>query len=186
MSINAMLQEQRSRRTAMWRGARCPACGDKSLFARHLENTRGLLFFAVCIWGDIRPMMHHPISPFSLSDTLSCRSPYGRAGLYAAFMCIFIIFTVLSIIVAMLSLPIVKGAVVGLQWALHMHGFAPQNDPVEKELSMWIRTHKSANTARHRRPGRVSRRQCESRATARCRHTDCGAPRKQATENPDG
>ena len=39
MSIELMLEETRSRRAAMWRGARgqCPACGTKSLFAKYLK-----------------------------------------------------------------------------------------------------------------------------------------------------
>ena len=34
------------------------------------------------------------------------------------------IFSVLAVILTLISLPMVKGAVVGLQWALRMHGFA--------------------------------------------------------------
>lgn len=33
----------------------------------------------------------------------------------------------LSILLAMLALPAVKGALIGLQWALYMHGFDPRN-----------------------------------------------------------
>lgn len=136
MSINAMLQEQRSRRTAMWRGARgrCPACGDKSLFAKYLKVRGDCTSCGLHLGGhqadDAPPyftifIVGHIIVPVALLVERAYMPP-----LYVHF----IIFTVLSIIVAMLSLPIVKGAVVGLQWALHMHGFAPQNEPVEKEL----------------------------------------------------
>lgn len=126
MSIELMLEETRSRRAAMWRGARgqCPACGTKSLFAKYLK-VRDLCpscglhlgghqaddappYFTIFIVG-------HIIVPIALIVERAYMPP-----LYVHFL----IFSVLSVVVAMASLPIVKGAVVGLQWALRMHGFA--------------------------------------------------------------
>ena len=37
-----------------------------------------------------------------------------------------LLFTVLAVLVSLISLPIVKGGVVGLQWALRLHGFASE------------------------------------------------------------
>jgi len=42
-------------------------------------------------------------------------------------------FSVLSVIITLISLPMVKGAVVGLQWALRMHGFADTNTTFVEE-----------------------------------------------------
>ena len=136
MSSDAMLQPERSRRAAMWRGARgrCPACGDKSLFAKYLKVRETCPSCGLHLAGhqadDAPPyftifIVGHIIVPVALLVERAYTPP-----LYVHFL----IFTVLSIVVAMTSLPIVKGAVVGLQWALRMHGFAPHDESDEEEL----------------------------------------------------
>jgi len=39
-----------------------------------------------------------------------------------------VLFCLLAVLVSLISLPMVKGAVVGLQWALRMHGFAEDSE----------------------------------------------------------
>jgi uncharacterized protein (DUF983 family) len=112
----------------------CPQCGTKTLFRKYLKisdtcNACGLAlsghqaddappYFTIFIVG-------HVIVPVALIVERSYTPPlYVHA----------IMFCLLAIIVSLISLPLVKGAVVGLQWALRMHGFAsdgPENEKVE-------------------------------------------------------
>ncbi len=128
MSQKTMLMAAnfRSKKQAMWRGAlgKCPACNTRSLFAKYLKiadkcGGGGLVleghqaddappYFTIFIVG-------HIIVPVALIVERSYQPPLL---VHAAVFC------VLAIVVSLISLPIVKGAVVGLQWALRMHGFA--------------------------------------------------------------
>ena len=130
MSIEILLQEERSKKSAMWRGARgqCPACGEKTLFAKYLKVREHCSSCGLHLGGhqadDAPPyftifIVGHIIVPVALVVERAYMPP-----LYVHFL----IFSFLSIVVAMASLPIVKGAVVGLQWALRLHGFAPTDE----------------------------------------------------------
>ena len=126
MSIENLLQEERRKWPAIWKGmrAQCPQCGAKTLFSKYLKvsDTCGSCgldlsgheaddappYFTIFIVG-------HIIVPVALVVEKFYMPPlYVHA----------LIFCVLAVAVSLLSLPIVKGGVVGLQWALRMHGFA--------------------------------------------------------------
>lgn len=116
---------------AMWRGARgkCPHCGEGQLFHRYLKIVDECpscgtelhhqraddvpAYITIVIVGHILVglMLHLEMSwrvdPMMYLYTLL---PLG-------------------IILPLLMLPWVKGAAVGLQWALRMHGFGAQMDP---------------------------------------------------------
>jgi len=130
MTIEHLLKEERSRRAAIWRGLRgqCPQCGEKTLFRQYLKisnicNACGLNlsghqaddappYFTIFIVG-------HIIVPVALIvERLYTPPLYVHA----------LLFCVLAILVSLISLPMVKGAVVGLQWALRMHGFADNTE----------------------------------------------------------
>ena len=125
MSIEILLQEERKRGPAIWKGmqGKCPQCGEKTLFRKYLKisDTCGSCglelsgheaddappYFTIFIVG-------HVIVPVALVvEKLDMPPLYVHA----------LIFCLLSIAVSLISLPIVKGGVVGLQWALRMHGF---------------------------------------------------------------
>lgn len=137
MSIESMLVEKRRKGPAMWRGARgqCPACGEKTMFAKYLKVSETCGSCKLNLGGhqadDAPPyftifIVGHIIVPVALIVERAYMPPlYVHA----------LIFGILSIVVSLISLPIVKGAVVGLQWALELHGFAHEAALDEKEDS---------------------------------------------------
>lgn len=126
MTIEHLLREERSRRAAMWRGLRgqCPQCGAKTLFRQYLKISDRCGACGLNLSGhqadDAPPyftifIVGHIIVPVALIVERMYMPPlYVHA----------LLFCVLAILVSLISLPMVKGAVVGLQWALRMHGFA--------------------------------------------------------------
>jgi uncharacterized protein (DUF983 family) len=118
-------REQRSVAQAMFNGFcdRCPSCGNRGLFARFLKtedrcNYCGTEFhhhraddlpayLVVLILGHIMVglvLLVQEVADFGIWQQLSVIAP-------------------LSVVIAVLLLKPTKGAVVGLQWALRMHGF---------------------------------------------------------------
>jgi uncharacterized protein (DUF983 family) len=112
---------------AMLRGARgrCPACGEGRLFRRYLKVADHCPvcqealhhqraddappYFTIIIAG-------HLLVPLLIAFEVALRPPLW---VHAA------IWVPLTIGVCLALLPAVKGAIVGLQWALYMHGFDP-------------------------------------------------------------
>lgn len=115
---------------AMLRGfaERCPACGKGALFGRYLKV------------GDVCPAcgeeLHHQraddapayftifiVGHFIVAGVLSLEKAFAPPSwLHLA------IWLPLTLIATLLLLPRVKGALVGLQWALRMHGFGGTPD----------------------------------------------------------
>ena len=134
MSIEHLLREERSRRTAMWRGMRgkCPQCGAKTLFRKYLKISDTCSSCGLALSGhqadDAPPyftifIVGHIIVPVALIVERSYTPPlYVHA----------LVFCLLAVLVSLISLPMVKGAVVGLQWALRMHGFAPESEEIDE------------------------------------------------------
>ncbi|WP_342641877.1 DUF983 domain-containing protein [Rhodoligotrophos ferricapiens] len=120
---------------AMWRGAllSCPACGARTLYHRYLKISDACSacgeelhhhraddappYFTIFIVG-------HILVPIMLavertwSPPLLIQTP---------------VWLVLTLALTLLLLPIVKGSIVGLQWALLMHGFGLE--PAEQEMA---------------------------------------------------
>jgi len=112
---------------AMLRGAllRCPACGSGSIFAGYLK--------VVDECSDCGEALHHHraddappyftifiVGHIVVGLVLSIEMAY-RPALWVHGL----LWLPLTVILAVLFLPPVKGALVGLQWALLMHGFDP-------------------------------------------------------------
>lgn len=110
---------------------RCPACGEGRLYARYLKVNDECPacgealhhhraddappYFTIFIAG-------HLIVPLLMAMELAMKPPIW---LHLA------IWLPLTVIVCLALLPPVKGAIVGLQWALYMHGFDPAGSDVE-------------------------------------------------------
>jgi uncharacterized protein (DUF983 family) len=123
---------------AMWRGARgrCPSCGEGRLFARYLKVSDHCPscgealhhhraddappYFTIFIAG-------HLLVPMLLA--------FERAFTPALWVHVAVWLPV-TLAMCLALLPMVKGAVVALQWAMYMHGFdpnEPQDEPVRTE-----------------------------------------------------
>lgn len=111
------------------RGCRlkCPSCGLGQIFSSYLKVAHSCKacgeelhhhraddappYFTIMIVG-------HLIVPMVLLvETLYRPELWIHAALWLP----------MAILIAMLALPCVKGALIGLQWALYMHGFDPQD-----------------------------------------------------------
>ena len=112
---------------AMWRGARqkCPRCGSGALYTRYLKVSDHCAacsealhhqraddaptYFTIVIVG-------HVVVSLVLAVEVAYRPPLW---LHAA------LWLPLTVILALILLAPIKGALVGLQWSLLMHGFDP-------------------------------------------------------------
>lgn len=126
--------EKRSLLPAMWRGAcsRCPRCGEGKLFAsflktvRHCENCGEMIehhraddlpaYIVVFIVG------HVVVGAFMGVEMTTNLSTWQHLAIWVP----------LTIVMATALLQPVKGAAVGLQWALRMHGFGEEVETLEK------------------------------------------------------
>jgi len=116
---------------------RCPACGQGRLFRRYLKVADQCPscgealhhhraddappYFTIVIIG-------HIVVGLVLAVEMAYRPPLW---LHAA------LWLPLTVILALIVLPLIKGALVGLQWALLMHGFDPES---KDELESWGKT----------------------------------------------
>lgn len=131
IDITTSTQQPRSIGTAMARGAlfRCPACGRGRLFSSYLK--------VVHTCTSCSTELHHHraddappyftifiIGHFLIGGVLALERAYAPSSWVHA-----VIWLPLGVITSLALLPIAKGALVGLQWALGMHGFAPPTAP---------------------------------------------------------
>lgn len=116
---------ERATKPAMLRGAmlRCPACGEGKLFSKYLKVNDHC--------PNCNEALHHQRAddgPAYL--TILLVSHLGAPLLLACFvayrpsaMTLLLSFGLGAIVMSLLLLPVIKGAMVGFQWARQMHGF---------------------------------------------------------------
>lgn len=132
------LQPKRPVLSALLRGAalKCPACGVGPMFRRYLKVADHCShcgealhhqraddappYFTIAIVG-------HVVVGLMLAVEMAYRP---ALWLHAA------LWVPLTLILSLLLLPSVKGTLVALQWALHMHGFDPNSD---EEIGLAVR-----------------------------------------------
>ena len=118
---------------AMWNGfrCRCPKCGEGKLFSAFLKIAPACdrcgeefhhhraddlpAYLVVVIVG------HVSIGAFMGVEANSSLSTWQHLAIWAP----------LTVIMSLALLRPVKGAVVGLQWALYMHGFGGETDAID-------------------------------------------------------
>jgi uncharacterized protein (DUF983 family) len=118
---------------AMWRGfgLRCPACGEGRLFGSflkvsdrcpacgealfHQRADDAPAYFTIVIVGHV-----------IVGGVLSLERAFSPATWVHA-----LVWLPLTLLMSLWLLPRVKGTLVGLQWALRMHGFSDVGDPFD-------------------------------------------------------
>ncbi len=135
-SANAIALPERSIGQAMWRGARlkCPSCGEGKVFKAYLKVADNCShcgqelhhhraddappYFTMLIVGHI-----------IIGGVLSLENAYAPPSWVHA-----IIWLPALLIMSLVMLPPIKGALIGLQWALRMHGFSGEEDRPADEI----------------------------------------------------
>jgi len=124
---------------SVWRAIRlgwfkhCPNCGTGSIYRSFLKTTDTCQACKLNISGheadDAPPyftimIVGHIIVPL----VLLIERAYAPALWFHA-----IVFSTAAILMTLWTLPRVKGAIIGWQWALRMHGFSETNENSEKQ-----------------------------------------------------
>jgi uncharacterized protein (DUF983 family) len=123
---------ERPTKPAMLRGAmmRCPACGEGKLFSKYLKV------------NDYCPHCNEALHHQRADDgpaylTILLVSHLGAPLLLACFvayrpsaMTLLLSFSLGAIVLSLLLLPVIKGAMVGFQWARKMHGFEQRSSGI--------------------------------------------------------
>lgn len=132
MSVEIEIGEKRSIGDAMWKGVlcRCPRCGEGKLFRAYLKVDHACPAcgedFSHHRADDLPPYVAIFIVGHVLVGVMLHMEMVWRVHPMTY------IYTMvpLAIVLPLLMLPSIKGAIVGLQWALRMHGFDPDHhDP---------------------------------------------------------
>ena len=117
---------KRDTMSAMWRGTRhtCPSCGTGSLYARYLKVRDHCTNCG-------EALHHHRADDAPPYFTIFIVGHLAVAGVLAMEQAMkpsvwthIILWMPFVVICSLAMLPRIKGALVGLQWALRMHGFA--------------------------------------------------------------
>jgi uncharacterized protein (DUF983 family) len=124
--------DARSKRRAVWRGwrRRCPHCGEGHLFKGYVATEDSC---SAC--GE--ELHHHRADDFPAYLVMFI---IGHTLIPAFLMAYFwielgpwaqvLLWLPLTVVATLYLLPRVKGAVIGLQWALRMHGFGGHEEEV--------------------------------------------------------
>ncbi|MBP0578840.1 DUF983 domain-containing protein [Labrys sp. LIt4] len=123
--------EQRDAALAMRRGAfgRCPHCGKGKIFTSYLKVAPRC---SVC--GE--DLSHHRADDAPPYFTMLIVGHVVVAGILTCVIetemplwSLGVIFGTLTVVLSLVLLPMIKGAIIGLQWANRMHGFSGKADP---------------------------------------------------------
>lgn len=127
----AAVPSDRAVQPAMMRGAacRCPACGHGSLYSAYLKVEH-----ACRHCGEV--LAHHRADDAPAYFTMVIVGHFVVGGLLAVERAFspptwvqLAIWLPLTLVMSLALLPVVKGSLVALQWALRMHGFGAGEDP---------------------------------------------------------
>ena len=129
--LNQLGLPKRSSWQAMWRGfrCRCPNCGVGALFRGYLKPVETC---AVC-GEDLSHQRADDAPPyFTIVVVGHVIVPLMATVFFATELSVMThlaIWLPLTLIMSLALLRPIKGALIGLQWALYMHGFDKRSDP---------------------------------------------------------
>ena len=107
---------------------RCPSCGEGKLYASYLKVNERCPACGEELWhhraDDAPPYMvitivGHIVVPLLLAVEMA---------LHPVLWIHMVVWLPMTLILALVLLPPVKGALIGFQWAMRMHGFDPADD----------------------------------------------------------
>lgn len=112
---------------------KCPACGRARLFARYLKVRQACAFCGEELYhhraDDAPPYFTIFIVGHLIVPPLMWLEQTAQPAIWLHL----VLWLPLAVVLTLWLLPMVKGAVVGLQWANRMHGFDPDSDEREAE-----------------------------------------------------
>jgi len=123
-------QAERPLGRAIWRGmlCRCPNCGDGRLFGAFLKPVDRCAVCGEEIFhhraDDLPPYLvilvlgHLVVGGYMIADTLHHLPVWATLAIWVP----------ITILAALMIIQPIKGGVIGLQWALRMHGFGGHDD----------------------------------------------------------
>jgi len=122
----------RSVANAMWRGAlcKCPNCGEGSLFRAYLKVRNECPACGQELFHHRADDLPPYVAIFIVGHLLVAIMLHMEMTWHVSPLTHLSIMVPLAIVLPLAMLPSIKGAIVGLQWALRMHGF----DPRQREL----------------------------------------------------
>lgn len=110
---------------------RCPACGNGRLFGAFLKPVDACAKCGADMHhhrsDDLPPYIviviigHVALGGFMMTDMVFDMSPWAHLAIWAP----------LTVLSALLTIQPVKGGVIGLQWALRMHGFGGEREDID-------------------------------------------------------
>ncbi len=118
---------------SLWRGARrnCPACGRSGVFARFLKVRDACAACGEALYHHRADDAPPYFTIFIVGHLILLPVMWLELAAQPAVWLHMILWLPLAVLLSVWLLPVVKGAVVGLQWANYMHGFDPNSDERE-------------------------------------------------------
>lgn len=122
--------EDRSVIASMWRGftCRCPNCGEGRLFAGYLTVARECDHCGEDFTGEEAHDFPPYITVFIVAHIIGTVIMIAEATFDWSMLTHILVWSVLTLVLCFAMMKPVKGAVVGLQWALRMAGFGDEPD----------------------------------------------------------
>ncbi|WP_162787188.1 DUF983 domain-containing protein [Notoacmeibacter marinus] len=118
---------------AMLRGAamRCPSCGEGKLFASYVKTVDRCEHCDESIFHHRADDLPAYLVVFIVGHIVVGAYMGAEAIVDWSMVTHMVVWSVVTILSVIAMLPPIKGAVVGLQWALYMHGFGDEPDTID-------------------------------------------------------
>ncbi len=133
MTMKTYADEQRSVGSAIWRGlrGRCPHCGVGAMFPRYLKVADHCPACGEALYhhraDDAPPYAVILVLGHIIVPLLVLVEEFYRPAVWVHL----VLWMPLTLVLSLILLPMMKGALIGLQWALRMHGFDPKSPECE-------------------------------------------------------